>query len=108
MTSLYTKIKLYLETNSKTWDDTKVELQDNSDGNGAFIASWDYDIAQPTAEQIASYETQANTKEANNIIISKRQSLYGSWENQLEEIYDNGIDAWKTRIAQVKADNPKE
>ena len=108
MTSLYTKIKLYLETNSKTWDNTKVELQDNSDGNGVFIASWDYDIAQPTAEQIASYETQANTKEANNIIISKRQSLYGSWENQLEEIYDNGIDAWKTRIAQVKADNPKE
>ena len=108
MTSLYTKIKLYLETNSKTWDNTKVELQDNSDGNGAFIASWDYDIAQPTAEQIASYETQANTKEVNNIIISKRQSLYGSWENQLEEIYDNGIDAWKTRIAQVKADNPKE
>jgi hypothetical protein len=26
----------------------------------------------------------------------------------LEEIYDNGIDSWKNRIAQIKIDNPKE
>ena len=55
MAQLKTKIKLYLEANSKTWDGTKVSLQDNSDGNGAFISSWSYDrLAQPTAEQIAS------------------------------------------------------
>jgi hypothetical protein len=28
--------------------------------------------------------------------------------SQLEEIYDNGIDSWKARIAQIKTDNPKE
>jgi hypothetical protein len=28
--------------------------------------------------------------------------------SQLEEIYDNGIDSWKARIAQIKIDNPKE
>ena len=50
MAKLKTKIKLYLEANSKTWDYTKVLLQNNSDGNGSFIASWSYDIAQPTAE----------------------------------------------------------
>ena len=108
MASLYTKIKLYLETNLETWEDTKVSLQDNSDGNGVFIASWDYDIAQPTAEQIASYETAGNTAEANNTIIATRKTAYGSWNKQLEEIYDNGIDSWKTRIAKVKTDNPKE
>ena len=27
MASLYTKVKLYLKANSKTWDDTKVSLQ---------------------------------------------------------------------------------
>ena len=42
MATLFTKTKLYLEANSKTWDDTKVSLQNNSDGNGAFIALWDY------------------------------------------------------------------
>jgi hypothetical protein len=107
MAQLYTKIKLHLEANSKTWEDTKVSLQNNSDGNGDFIASWSYDIAEPTDEQLASYETAGNTEEANNVIISTRKTAYGTWESQLEEIYDNGIDAWKTRITQIKTDNPK-
>ena len=107
MASLFTKTKLYLEANSKTWDDTKVSLQNNSDGNGDFIASWDYDIAQPTDEQLASYETAGNTAEANNTIIATRKTAYGPWDKQLEEIYDNGIDSWKARIAKVKSDNPK-
>ena len=108
MAQLYTKTKLYLKANSKIWEDKKVSLQNNSDGNGDFIASWDYDIAQPTAEQLASYETAGNTAEANNTIIATRKTAYGSWNKQLEEIYDDGIDSWKTRIAKVKTDNPKE
>ena len=49
MAILYTKVKLYLEANSKTWDDTKVSLQNNSDGNGDFISSWTYDgLEKPT------------------------------------------------------------
>jgi hypothetical protein len=108
MAQYKTKVKLFLEANSKTWNDTKVFLQNNSDGNGDFISFWDYDIPQPTAEQLASYETEATKIENNNVIISARKQSYGTWQSQLEEIYDNGIDAWKTRIAQVKADNPKE
>tara|TARA_B100001142_G_C14100777_1_gene565130 strand:+ start:496 stop:819 length:324 start_codon:yes stop_codon:yes gene_type:complete len=107
MASLFTKTKLYLEANSKTWDDTKVTLQNNSDENGDFIASWSYDIAEPTAEQLASYETTGNTQEANNTVIATRKISYGSWQDQLDEIYTD-IDAWKTRIAKVKSDNPKE
>ena len=108
MAQFKTKIKLYLEANSENWDSTKVSLQDNSDGNGTFIASWDYDTAEPTAEQLATYETAGNTEEANNTVIATRKSLYGSWEKQLEEINEQGIDSWKARIAQIKADNPKE
>ena len=108
MASLYTKIKLYLEANSKTWDNTKVSLQNNSNDNGDFIASWSYDISEPTAEQLATYETAANTEEANNTVIATRKTLYGSWESQLEEINEQGIDSWKARIAQIKSDNPKE
>ena len=108
MANLRTKTELYLIANSKTWDKTKVSVQNNSDGNGDFISSWSYDIAEPTAEQIASYETTGNTAEANNVVIATRKTAYGSWDKQLEEINDNGIDAWKTRIAQVKADNPKD
>ena len=107
MANLNTKVTKYLEANSKTWDATKVSLQNNSDGNGDFIASWTYDIAEPTAEQLASYETAANTAEANNTVISTRKTAYGSWDKQLEEICDNGIDSWKARIAKIKSDNPK-
>ena len=108
MATLYTKVKKYLEANSKTWDETKVSLQNNSDGNGDFIASWSYDIAEPTAEQLATYETAGNIEESNQTVIATRKSLYGSWDKQLEEINEQGIDAWKARIAQIKSDNPKE
>jgi|TARA_R110002124_G_scaffold169365_1_gene336975 hypothetical protein len=105
MASLYTKTKLYLEANSKTWDDTKVSLQ--NDGDGDYIKSWSYDIAEPTSTQLASYETAGNTVETNNTVISTRKAAYGSWNKQLEEIYDNGIDSWKARIQQIKTENPK-
>ena len=110
MSNLSTKIKLYLEANSKTWDDTKVLLQDNSDGNGVFIASWSYDIAQPTAEQIASYETAGNTIESNLVIDSTRQTQYGSWESQMEMIYKDqkdGTTTFKDHCDKVRSDNPK-
>ena len=106
MATLYTKTKLYLEANSKTWDDTKVSLQ--NDGSGDYIKSWSYDISEPTAEQLASYETAGNTEESNQTVIATRKSLYGSWDKQLEEINEQGIDTWKARIAQIKSDNPKE
>ena len=110
MASLYTKTKLYLENNSKTWDKTKVKLQNNSDGNGDFIASWDYDIAQPTAEQIASYETAGNAAEANNVIDATRRTEYLSWDKQMEMIYKdqkNGTTTFKDHCDKVRSDNPK-
>ena len=41
-----------------------VLLQDDGDGV-VYIAEWNLDIAQPTDEQIESYETVANETEAN-------------------------------------------
>jgi hypothetical protein len=110
MAHLRKKIELYLEANSKSWDRTKIELQDNSDGNGAFIASWSYDIAQPTAEQIASYETAGNAAEANNAIDATRRTEYLSWDKQMEMIYKdqkNGTTTFKDHCDKVRSDNPK-
>jgi hypothetical protein len=110
MAQLYTKIKLYAKANSVENIDflSDVRLQDDSNGVGVYIKEWNLSIAQPTDAQLASYETTGNTEEANNVVIATRKTAYGSWDKQLEEINDNGIDAWKTRIAQVKADNPKD
>ena len=110
MANLKTKIELYLKANSKTWDDEKISLQDNSDGNGGFIASWDYDIAQPTAEQIASYETAGNTSETLDGVLNKRAKEYPTWQDQMDMQYKdllNGTTTWKDAVAKVKSDNPK-
>ena len=115
MAQLHTKIKLYLKANSKTWDDTKVSLQDNSDGNGAFIASWSYDgLAQPTAEQIASYESAGNTAETLEGVLNARSVAYPELKEQLDLLYkdmaaDKGdkTGEWFKAVKKVKDDNPK-
>jgi len=110
MAQLSTKIKSYCEANGVSNVDflEDVKLQDDSNGQGAYIKEWNLDIAKPTDAQLDALETQAQTYENNQQIIATRKSLYGSWESQLEEIYDDGIDSWKARIQQIKTDNPKE
>jgi hypothetical protein len=108
MAQLSTKIKSYCEANGVSNVDftTDVMLQDDSNGKGAYIKEWNLDIAQPTNEQLASYETAANTAEANAQVDATRRSQYGSWNEQLDEIYHD-IEAWKTRIQTIKDNNPK-
>ena len=106
MTNLSTKIKLYANREIDFLKD--VRLQDDSNGQGAYIKEWNLPIAKPTLEQLDALDAQATTYENNEKIKATRKSLYGSWDKQLEEIYDNGIESWKARIAQIKADNPKE
>lgn len=110
MASLATKIKLYCEANSKTADfgsDGNVSLQDDSNGQGPYIKSWSVDgLAQPTDEQIASYETAGNTEESNNTVRATRKTAYGDIGEQLDEIYKD-MDAWKVRIKSIKDANPK-
>ena len=36
-----------------------------------------------------------------------RLEAYGSLESQIEYITENGLDAWQTHVATIKADNPK-
>ena len=111
MAQLSSKIKMYCQANGVASVDfmTDVVLQDDMiDGvSNPYIKEWNLGIAKPTDEQIANYEADADKQEQNNQIDSTRKQQYKSWEFQLDEIYHGGIDAWKTRIAKVKADNPK-
>ena len=108
MANKSTLIKLYCSANGvDNVDFTKdVMLQDDSNGQGAYIKEWNLDIAQPTDAQLASYETAANTAESNAQVDATRVSQYGSWGDQLDEIYHD-IEAWKTRIQGIKDNNPK-
>ena len=109
MAQLNKKIELYCNANGVSNVDFQkdVILQDDSNGNGAYIKEWNLDIAQPTSAQLDSYETVGNTAESNATVDATRREAYGSWNDQLDEIYHD-IEAWKTRIAGIKSNNPKK
>ena len=101
MASLSTKVKLYCEANSKTADfgpNGNVSLQDDSDGKGPYIASWNINgLAQPSDSDLVAHDTAGNTEESNNSVRATRKAAYGDIGDQLDEIFKD-IDAWKTRI----------
>lgn len=106
MANLSTKIKIYA---NRKIDFTKdVILQDNLDGMGVFIAEWNLDIPKPTLEQLDAYEAQANIVESNQAQVQNRIKEYGSIAEQIEYITENGLDAWKTKVASIKSKYPKE
>ena len=108
MANLSTKIKMYCDANGVSEVDfmKDVMLQDDSDGNGAYIKEWNLDIAQPTDAQLSAQESAANKEEANNVVRSTRRTAYGDVGEQLDEIYKN-INSWKARIKSIKDNNPK-
>jgi len=111
MANLNTKIKLYAAANGVANIDflSDVKLQDDGDGV-VYIHEWNLDIAQPTAEQIASYETAGNTAEALQTVLNNRATSYPTIQEQLDMQYWDGINnttTWKDAITKVKTDNPK-
>ena len=48
-----------------------------------------------------------NDAVVDRVVLDMRRKAYGTWESQLEKIYDDGIDSWKTAIAAVKTAIPK-
>ena len=108
MAQMFTKVKLYLEANSKTWDAEKDNIRLVNNGSGDIIETWNVSgLSKPTDSQIASYETAATKEDNNDIIRAKRKTLYGDVGDQLDEMYKD-MDAWKTRIKSIKDANPKE
>jgi len=112
MATLNKKVKLYLEDNSKVYKDEKVnfELQDDYVNNvsSPYIKTWNVsNLTEPTAEQIASYETAGNTEEELQTVLNNRANDYPSIKDQLDKIYHSGIDEWKKVIKTTKDKYPK-
>ncbi len=111
MSMLYTKVKLYLEANSKTWDDEQNNILLENTGSESYIKTWNVSgLDKPTDSQLASYETAGNTAETNAGIDATRRSQYGTWQFQMEMIYKdqkNGTSTFKDHCDKVRSDNPK-
>ena len=112
MANLNTKIKLY--ANQEVDFQKDVILQDDSDGNGAYIKEWNLAIAEPTDAQLANYESAGNAQELLKANIGKR--VYPSIGDQLDMLW-HSIDqnptlksqyfAFYEAIKSVKVKNPK-
>ena len=113
MTQLKTKVKLYIEANSSTWDNTKVSLQ--NDGSGDYIKTWTYSFDKPNDSKIAEYETAGNTQETLNGVLAKRKKEYKDFGYQLDLLYHDmtagkldNTGEWHKHIKAVKDANSKE
>jgi hypothetical protein len=106
MTNLSTKIRIYLDREVDF--DKDVLLQDDMvDGvSNPYIKEWNVEEVQPTDAQLDALDAQATIIESNNQVDSTRRKEYGSWNDQLDEIYHD-IDAWKARLQTIKTNNPK-
>ena len=111
MATLYTKVKLYLEANSKTWEAEKDNIVlKNYPGTGDFIETWSVSgLAKPTDAQLSSYDTAADLEKRQDAVRATRRIAYGSVSDQLDMQYKdniNGTTTWKDHVAAVKSANP--
>ena len=58
-------------------------------------------------KEVTINESLVNTKISENEYKEKRRAEYPSIEDQLDDIYHNGIDKWKETIEAVKDKYPK-
>jgi len=115
MAALYTKVKLYLEANSKTWEDQQDNILLENPGSGSYIKTWNVSgLSKPTDDQIASYETAGNTEETLQGVLNTRANQYKELKEQLDLLYHDmtagkldNTGEWHKHIKKVKDDNPK-
>ena len=106
MNNLTYKIVAYLNRTPDFYKEVKLE----DIGQGAYISFWSDSLekTKPTDEQLNALETEANKLKNNAIAVANRQKEYGSLAEQLEYITENGLDAWQTKVQEIKTKYPKE
>ena len=114
MANLSKKVELYLEANSKDatalFKQNKVMIQNNSDGNGDYIAVWDVDgLAKPSDDQIASYDSAGDTAITLRDLRYKRKTEYGDIGEQLDLLYKDIVadkldttGEWEKKLKRLK------
>jgi len=115
MATLYTKVKLYLEANSKTFEAENDNIVLRNDGSGDYIHTWSVSgLAKPSDSQLNSYESNGNTEETNVNVRDTRKKSYGDIGDQLDLLYKDlvagKVDStgeWAKKIKAVKDANPK-
>ena len=115
MADLSTKIRLYAKANGVNSVDFLTDvIVEQPAGQAAAIKDWNLSIDEPTADQLASYESAGNTAETLDGVLNTRASAYPELKEQLDLLYkdmaaDKGdkTGEWFKAVKKVKDDNPK-
>jgi len=84
----------------------KSDAQVSVSGDDVNTLEWhDNNPTNITNQQILDKQSELQALE--DVYVNRRNE-YGTVVSQLDEIYHNGLDSWKARIANIKLNNPKE
>jgi hypothetical protein len=84
----------------------KADAQVSCSGEDINTLEWhDNNPTNITNQQILTKQSELQALE--DVYVNRRNE-YGTVVSQLDEIYHNGLDSWKARIANIKLNNPKE
>ena len=108
LTQLSNKVREYCKQNGINNVNFTKDVILQNDGDGAYIKEWNLDINKPTDSQLTALENECDKIERNIETNQKRILEYGTWKEQLDDIYHNGIDGWKEKIKAVNDKYPKE
>tara|TARA_A100001201_G_scaffold128530_1_gene113570 strand:+ start:48 stop:362 length:315 start_codon:yes stop_codon:yes gene_type:complete len=89
---------------------TEIEAKKTSNGGDGMYKTVNnirMEFSDADYEQAILDNATHNYEEQEYAYIDARRDAYPSIEDQLDEIFHNGIDSWKAIIQQVKDDNPK-
>lgn len=113
MTTLYEKIKLYCAVNG--FKDINfledIILNDNSDGQGAFIVSWNISLQRPTSKELDECYLKNKSIIPSLFYSEFRKLEYPSIEEQLDMMYHDrmsGTYTWVDTIRSIKERYPKQ
>jgi hypothetical protein len=95
-------MKIILANAIKSINDSAEFIYDNEDINNIVWLNETQPIPKNTI-----LTKQSELQALEDVYVNRRKE-YGTVVSQLDEIYHNGIDSWKARIANIKLNNPKE
>ena len=109
MTQLSTKIKLYAKANGVSSIDFLSDVRLQNDTGTDYIKEWNLDIAEPTAEQLATYEDAGNTDEDAEMLMVNRRREYPKILDCIHALLDGGdtLTDLQTKRTAVKDKYPK-
>ena len=85
-------------------------LQDDSDGNGVYIAKWNSASPQPTEAEIEAAHNEWQTEHDSQEYARNRATAYAPISDQLDMQYHDsviGSRTWLDHVEEIKARFPK-